>query len=92
VVTGPAVIAVGEARTLSLDSALGGCDLLVLVSDPESPPLAVGVAEASLAALGPPVRRVELRPGLLARSLALSGLAAVEPLRSAADGAIEALR
>ncbi len=87
-VPGPAVLAVGDARTLGLDAALAGCDSLVLVAPPDDGSLAAGVAEASLAALGPPVHAVEVRPGLLARTLALAGLAAVEPLRSAADATL----
>lgn len=89
-VPGPAVLAVGDARTLALDAALLACDRILLVLTPDDQAPAAGMAQASLAALGPPVRTVEVRPGVLARTLAVAGLAAVEPLRSAADAALGA--
>jgi hypothetical protein len=91
VAPGPAVLVLTGARSDEDDALLARLDAVVLAPPSETDPRLTGLAEDGLAGLGLAVARADGRPGPVARALALAGLSAAEPLRSAVAPALEAL-
>jgi hypothetical protein len=89
---GPVVLIQAESRTPRGDALLSRLDAVLLAAAPGADERLTGLAVDGLGALGVRAHLALAGPGPVARALALAGVMAAEPLRSAVQPAIEALR